>query len=119
MPDSFHKNKISPAALTRLGFFLRRLVLRVARQAPINGALEHLGSLSLTAQSSLALVRLQRETLLLAITPQSVTLLTKVAVEEWPKAENACSEIARLGEADGSQQRLPAFASGSATDWEF
>jgi flagellar biogenesis protein FliO len=45
----------------------------------LGNALEHLGSLPLTAQSSLALVRLQDETLLLGITPQTITLLTKVS----------------------------------------
>lgn len=41
------------------------------------GALEHLGSLPLTAQSSLALVRLHDETLLLGITPQNIRVLAK------------------------------------------
>jgi flagellar biogenesis protein FliO len=39
--------------------------------------LEHLGTMPLTAQSSLALVRLNGETLLLGITPQNISLLAK------------------------------------------
>jgi len=57
---------------------LQRLVPALRRRGNLGNALEHLGSLPLTAQSSLALVRLQDETLLLGITPQSITLLTKV-----------------------------------------
>jgi len=56
---------------------LQRLVPALRRRGNLGNALEHLGSLPLTAQSSLALVRLQGETLLLGITPQSITLLTK------------------------------------------
>lgn len=41
------------------------------------GALEHLGTLPLTAQSSLALVRLYDETLLLGITQQHIAVLAK------------------------------------------
>jgi flagellar biogenesis protein FliO len=109
MLGSFQKNGISPVALTRFGLFLRRSLLRVARRAPINGMLELLGSVPLTAQSSLALVRLQNETLLLAISPQGVTLLTKVTLEERRKTEGACGETVRSGAAAGSQPRLPVF----------
>ena len=58
---------------------LQRLMPALRRRGNLGNALEHLGSLPLTAQSSLALVRLQDETLLLGITPQSITLLTKVS----------------------------------------
>ena len=58
---------------------LQRLMPVLRRRGNLGNALEHLGSLPLTAQSSLALVRLQDETLLLGITPQSITLLTKVS----------------------------------------
>jgi flagellar biogenesis protein FliO len=57
--------------------FLRRMIPAFGRRSAVGGALEHLGSLPLTAQSSLALVRLHEETLLLGITPQGITLLTK------------------------------------------
>jgi len=59
------------------GALWRRLLQALSRRSPMRGSLEHLGSLPLTAQSSLALVRLNRETLLLGITPQGITLLTK------------------------------------------
>ena len=59
------------------GALWRRLLQALSRRSPVRGSLEHLGSLPLTAQSSLALVRLNRETLLLGITPQGITLLTK------------------------------------------
>jgi len=55
----------------------RRWWQALSRRTATRGGLEHLGSLPLTAQSSLALVRLNKETLLLAITPQGITLLTK------------------------------------------
>jgi flagellar biogenesis protein FliO len=58
---------------------LQRLMPVLRRRGNLGNALEHLGSLPLTAQSSLALVRLQDETLLLGITPQTITLLTKVS----------------------------------------
>ncbi len=61
----------------RLCAIFRRLFPRLHRHSAFDGALEHLGSLALTAHSSLALVRLYKETLLLGITPQSITLLSK------------------------------------------
>jgi hypothetical protein len=57
--------------------FIRRIVPALARRSSAAGALEHLGSLPLTAHSSLALVRLNKQTLLLGITPQGITLLSK------------------------------------------
>jgi flagellar biogenesis protein FliO len=65
------------AGIAGLAAFLRRIIPALGRRAPAGGALEHLGSLPLTAHSSLALVRLNQETLLLGITPQGITLLTK------------------------------------------
>lgn len=55
---------------------LRRVLPTLKKRASIDSALEHLASLPLTAQSCLALVRLHQETLLLGITPQSITLLS-------------------------------------------
>ena len=71
-----------PAALVGAGIpswsaLWRRLWQALSRRSASHGALEHLGSLPLTAQSSLALVRLNKETLLLGVTPQGITLLTK------------------------------------------
>lgn len=60
-----------------LGAFFQRLIPALSRQRTISNALVHLGTLPLTAQSSLSLVRLHDETLLLGITAQNITLLTK------------------------------------------
>ena len=45
-------------------------------------SLKLLESIPLTAQASIALVRFERQTLVLGVTPQSVTVLTKGAVSE-------------------------------------
>jgi Flagellar biosynthesis protein, FliO len=62
-----------------LSAFLKRLMPLLTRRNTGAKTLEHLESLPLTAQSSLALIRLYDETLLLGITPHSITLLTKGA----------------------------------------
>lgn len=64
-------------ALSSWSLVLQRLVPALRRRASANGALEHLGSLALTAQASLALVRWRDQTLLLGITPQGISLLTQ------------------------------------------
>jgi flagellar biogenesis protein FliO len=58
-------------------YVLQRFIPALRRRAAAHGALEHLGSLALTAQSSLALVRWQDRTLLLGVTPNSISLLTQ------------------------------------------
>jgi flagellar biogenesis protein FliO len=63
--------------LAGLGGLFSRLIPSLGRRASAGGALELLGALPLTTQSSLALIRLHDETLLLGITAQSVTLLTR------------------------------------------
>ncbi len=63
--------------LARLGAVFRRVFPSLRHRSALDGALEHLGSLPLTPHSSLALVRLYKDTLLLGITPQSITLLSK------------------------------------------
>jgi flagellar biogenesis protein FliO len=78
-------SKVPVIPVTGLGIlieFVRRLVPAFRQRAAAGGALEHLTSLPLTAQASLALVRLHKETLLLGITPQSITLLTKAEEPE-------------------------------------
>ena len=65
------------AGMPRWSALWRRWWQALSRRSTTRGGLEHLGSLPLTAQSSLALVRLNKETLLLGITPQGITLLTK------------------------------------------
>jgi len=74
--NSLHRRQ-GGGGLSGYTALLQRLVPALRRRGNLGNALEHLGSLPLTAQSSLALVRLQGETLLLGITPQSITLLTK------------------------------------------
>jgi len=78
----------------------RRLWQALSRRSATRGALEHLGSLPLTAQSSLALVRLNKETLLLGISPQGITLLTK---NREPNAE---------GERKGEIKKKPTRCEG-------
>jgi flagellar biogenesis protein FliO len=62
--------------LSGLSVIFSRLIPSLGRRVSA-GALELVGTLPLTAQSSLALVRLHDETLLLGITAQNVTLLTR------------------------------------------
>jgi hypothetical protein len=62
---------------TGLRTLLRRFFSGFGRRSVVGGALELLGSLPLTAHSSLALVRLHKQTLLLGITSNSITLLSK------------------------------------------
>jgi flagellar biogenesis protein FliO len=60
-----------------LAAWIQRFVPALGRRGCVGGMLEHLGTMPLTAQSSLALVRLNGETLLLGITPHNISLLTK------------------------------------------
>jgi flagellar biogenesis protein FliO len=83
------RKKIQATQVTGLGVLIecfRRLMPSFGRRACAGGALEHLASLPLTAQASLALVRLHKETLLLGVTPQSITLLTKGEENETGQA---------------------------------
>ena len=63
--------------LNNLGSVIARWLPLAGRSSAVGAALQHLGTLPLTAQSSLTLVRVYNETLVLGITPHSVTLLTK------------------------------------------
>jgi flagellar biogenesis protein FliO len=58
-------------------FLMRWLSLPKRRSA--KRSLQLLESVPLTAQASIALVRFERETLVLGVTPRSVTVLTKGA----------------------------------------
>ena len=55
---------------------LRRFVPLLGRR-PLMECVQHLGTLPLTTQSSLAVIRFNDETLLLGITPQAMTVIAK------------------------------------------
>lgn len=77
---SKQRSAAAPGGGQSIGAALWQRVMPALRRRAIAGnALEHLGSLPLTAQSSLALVRLQGETLLLGVTAQNISLLAKAA----------------------------------------
>jgi len=69
-------------------------------------AVQHLGTLPLTPQSSLALVRVYKETLVLGITAQSVTLLAKAHADGW-RAGEAITNTAPEGKDLGSFADAP------------
>ena len=97
-----------PAALFGAGIaswsaLWRSLWQALSRRSATRGALEHLGSLPLTAQSSLALVRLNEETLLLGISPQGITLLTK---NREPNAEGAHKDDPKTKPTEPDRQPL-------------
>jgi flagellar biogenesis protein FliO len=56
-----------------------------ARRSAIGASLQHIATLPLTPQSSVALIRVYDETLVLGITAQRVTLLTKAGGEKSDK----------------------------------
>jgi flagellar biogenesis protein FliO len=56
---------------------VRRFAPQLGQRLQRAGRLQHLGLLSLTPQCSVALVRVEREILVLGLTPHAVTLLTK------------------------------------------
>jgi flagellar biogenesis protein FliO len=73
--------------------FVRRFAPQLGQRLQRAGRLQHLGVLSLTPQCSVALVRIEREILVLGLTPHAVTLLTKTydldAKEEEHKGATA------------------------------
>jgi flagellar biogenesis protein FliO len=69
---------------SRLNALFSHLIPALGRRALLGGALEHLGTLPLTGQASLAVVRMYDEVLLLGITSQSVTLLTSSREAQIP-----------------------------------
>jgi flagellar biogenesis protein FliO len=94
--------------LAGLGALFHRVFPNLGRRSAFGGALEHLGSLPLTAHSSLALVRLYKETLLLGITPQSITLLSKESDEGAFAPDRMNTEPIALREEPLSQMERPA-----------
>jgi flagellar biogenesis protein FliO len=80
---SFNNSSLATAmsnrtpALNGLRALFQRLGAALGRRQGATGILEHLATLPLGAQSSLVVVRLQGETLLLGATAQRITLLSK------------------------------------------
>ena len=73
---------IGMLALILVGLFgvvaiVRRFAPQLGQRLQRAGRLQQLGFLSLTPQCSVALVRIEREILVLGLTPHTVTLLTK------------------------------------------
>jgi flagellar biogenesis protein FliO len=71
-------------------YVVPRVLPRLRQRMQAAGRLQMLGHLALSPQCSVALIRVGAETLVLGVTPQSVTLLTKsesdVAVDTQPDA---------------------------------
>ena len=63
------------------------------RRPGLGTAVQHLGTLPLTPQSSLALARVYKETLVLGITAQSVTLLTRANADSWRTGETIANRV--------------------------
>jgi flagellar biogenesis protein FliO len=93
--------------LSGLSALLRRVFPALGRRPPLGSVLERLGSLPLTAHASLVLVRLHKETLLLGITPQSITLLTKGPDEGISRTESLAPASIALREEPLLQEELP------------
>jgi hypothetical protein len=74
---AFRQSHVNGRA-TQLAALLRRICCGLGRRSVAAGALEHLAHLPLTAHASLALVRMDKQRLLLGITPQNITLLSKI-----------------------------------------
>ena len=75
--NKYRRASFAAKAGSGLSVLLDRLMRPLARRSIVGGCLELLGTLPLTAQSSLALVRFHNETLLLGITPNQIAVLTK------------------------------------------
>lgn len=63
--------------LVFIAILARRLQPLLAQRGGSKGALKHLGTLALTPQCSVSLVQVGKETLVLGLTPQNVSLLAK------------------------------------------
>jgi flagellar biogenesis protein FliO len=63
------------------GMIAVRVAPLLAQKGRTDRLLKHLGTLSLTPQCSVALVRVGRETLVLGVTPQNVSLLARASLE--------------------------------------
>jgi flagellar biogenesis protein FliO len=90
-------------SLIGLAFGVRRLLPRFSSGLHSRNRLQSLELLALTPQCSVALVRVGQETLVLGMTPQSVTLLTKVD-EANDTTTDRQSERVRKQPAEGERQ---------------
>jgi flagellar biogenesis protein FliO len=75
--QNFIRSRLGFPDLNSLSDVIGRWLPFAGRRSGVATALQHLGTLPLTTQSSLALVRVYKETLVLGITPHSITLLAK------------------------------------------
>lgn len=102
----FSRKKKNFNALPELGslagwtLILQRFLPALRRNGSGERALEHLDSLTLTAQSSLALVRWRDQTLLLGVTPQGISLLIQ---DEKPN--QSVRQIANAVQTASSEER--------------
>lgn len=79
---------------------VRRFAPQLGQRFHRAGRLKHLGCLSLTPQCSVALVRIGREILVLGLTPQAVTLLTKTHESDAKDEEH--KGVATMGPESGT-----------------
>ena len=77
LPGMAFAQSAPPASSASLVALVTRLLGKFTRRPVPGGALEHLTTLPLTAQSALVLVRFGDETLLLGATAQNVNLLLR------------------------------------------
>jgi flagellar biogenesis protein FliO len=63
------------------GGFFRRFAPLLGRRSLLGERVQHLGTLPLTTQSSLAVIRFNNETLLIGVTTQNMTLIARAPDE--------------------------------------
>ncbi len=83
---------------------MQRLLPRLKQRVQAAGRLQMLGLLALTPQCSVALVQAGRETLVLGVTTQTVTLLMKTG--QLASAETQPTEHEALS-SSGEEETLP------------
>ncbi|MGE0679675.1 MAG: FliO/MopB family protein [Candidatus Binatia bacterium] len=94
---------IGVLALALVGFLgvvaiVRRFAPQLGQRLQRAGRLQHLGSLSLTPQCSVALVRIEGEILVLGLTPHTVTLLTKAQDSGATEERNGATAKGQVSE---------------------
>jgi flagellar biogenesis protein FliO len=93
--------------LNSLGSVIGRWFSFGGRRSGLGTAVQHLGTLPLTPQSSLALVRVYKETLVLGITAQSVTLLARADADSCRAGETIAHPAPEEAEDFGSFANAP------------